>query len=129
MDAQKVKARRGFAAIAPEKQREIARMGGRAVAPARRSFSQDRALAARAGAAGGRNRHRGKGAGGAPGEPPREIVETPAAAPRGDGAAVRAPASAAPADDERRRFRGPGSQAAQAAGTPVPAADRAPGGR
>ena len=58
----------------------------------------------------------------------RAWIENPARAPLGEGPAVRAPASAAPADDERRRFRGPGSQAAQAAGTPVPAADRAQGG-
>lgn len=59
------KARRGFAAMDPDKQREIARKGGLSVDPARRSFSQDRSLAAAAGRAGGRNRHAGKGARGA----------------------------------------------------------------
>ena len=58
----KPKARRGFAAMSPEKQREIARKGGRSVDPARRSFSQNRSLAAAAGRKGGRNRHAGKGA-------------------------------------------------------------------
>lgn len=44
---------RGFAALTPERRREIARMGGAAVDPARRSFSQDRTLAQSAGAKGG----------------------------------------------------------------------------
>jgi hypothetical protein len=44
---------RGFAAMDPEKRREIARRGGAAVPFEKRSFSQDRQLAARAGAKGG----------------------------------------------------------------------------
>lgn len=44
---------RGFAAMDPERQREIARMGGRAVDPAKRSFSQNNDLARRAGRKGG----------------------------------------------------------------------------
>lgn len=44
---------RGFAAISPERQREIARKGGQSVPADKRSFSQDRALAAAAGKKGG----------------------------------------------------------------------------
>lgn len=50
---------RGFAAMDPQKQREIARKGGESVPPEKRSFSQDRSLAAAAGRTGGRNRHAG----------------------------------------------------------------------
>jgi general stress protein YciG len=52
---------RGFAAMDPQKQREIARKGGESVPPEKRSFSQDRRLAAAAGRTGGRNRHAGNG--------------------------------------------------------------------
>jgi general stress protein YciG len=55
----KTKARRGFAAMDPEKQREIARKGGASVPDDKRSFSQDRDLAARAGRAGGEMSHGG----------------------------------------------------------------------
>ena len=55
----KPKSKRGFAAMSPEKQREIARKGGSAVRPESRSFSQSRELAASAGAAGGRASHGG----------------------------------------------------------------------
>lgn len=48
------KSRRGFAAMDPEKLREIARKGGAAVPGHLRSFSQDRTLAAEAGTKGGR---------------------------------------------------------------------------
>lgn len=44
---------RGFAVMAPEQRREIASKGGKSLAPAQRSFSQDRALAAEAGRKGG----------------------------------------------------------------------------
>jgi uncharacterized protein len=44
---------RGFAAMSPERQREIARKGGMSVAPERRSFSQSRELASAAGRKGG----------------------------------------------------------------------------
>lgn len=53
------KARRGFAAMDPEKQREIARKGGSSVRPEQRSFSQDRSLAASAGRLGGEASHGG----------------------------------------------------------------------
>lgn len=48
--------KRGFASMSPEKQREIATKGGRAVPPEKRSFSADRQLAAEAGRKGGRSR-------------------------------------------------------------------------
>jgi general stress protein YciG len=44
---------RGFAAMDPERQREIARKGGRSVPDEKRSFSQNRELAAAAGRKGG----------------------------------------------------------------------------
>lgn len=44
---------RGFAAMNPEKQRAIASKGGQSVPPEKRSFSQDRSLAAEAGRRGG----------------------------------------------------------------------------
>ena len=46
-------ARRGFAAMDKERQREIARKGGASVPDDKRSFSQDRDLAASAGRKGG----------------------------------------------------------------------------
>ncbi len=45
--------RRGFASMDPERQREIARKGGASVPSEKRSFSQDRSLAAQAGRKGG----------------------------------------------------------------------------
>ncbi|AYV48563.1 stress-induced protein [Caulobacter flavus] len=45
--------KRGFAAMSPEKRRQIAAKGGAAVPPEKRSFSQNRDLAASAGRAGG----------------------------------------------------------------------------
>jgi general stress protein YciG len=50
----KPKSKRGFASMSPEKQREIARKGGKSVPSERRSFSQDIGLAAMAGQKGGR---------------------------------------------------------------------------
>ncbi|MDP3869141.1 general stress protein [Phenylobacterium sp.] len=47
------KARRGFAAMSPEKRLEIARRGGKAVRPENRSFAKNRDLAASAGRKGG----------------------------------------------------------------------------
>jgi general stress protein YciG len=47
------RAARGFAAMDPVRQREIARKGGRAVPDEKRSFSQNRELAATAGRKGG----------------------------------------------------------------------------
>lgn len=45
--------KRGFASMDPERQREIASMGGRAIKPEKRSFSQNKALARSAGKKGG----------------------------------------------------------------------------
>ena len=45
--------KRGFASMDPERQREIARKGGASVPSEKRSFSQDRNLAAQAGRKGG----------------------------------------------------------------------------
>jgi len=51
----KVKGRgRGFASMDPERRREIAAKGGRAVDPANRSFSKNRELARAAGSKGGK---------------------------------------------------------------------------
>ncbi len=50
---QPTKAKRGFAYMDPEKQREIASKGGKAVPAEKRSFSQDSDLAAAAGRKGG----------------------------------------------------------------------------
>lgn len=50
---QRPKARRGFAAMDPDKRREIARKGGASVPDEKRSFSQNRDLAAAAGRKGG----------------------------------------------------------------------------
>lgn len=47
------KSRRGFASMDPERQRAIAAKGGAAVPADKRSFSQDRQLAADAGRKGG----------------------------------------------------------------------------
>jgi general stress protein YciG len=44
---------RGFAAMTPERRREIASLGGSATSPSNRSFSKDRTLAADAGRKGG----------------------------------------------------------------------------
>ena len=46
--------KRGFASMDPERQREIARQGGASVPSEKRSFSQDRDLATRAGRKGGK---------------------------------------------------------------------------
>jgi general stress protein YciG len=51
----KPKSKRGFASMSPEKRSEIARKGGKSVPAAKRSFSQNADLAARAGQKGGRN--------------------------------------------------------------------------
>jgi uncharacterized protein len=46
--------RRGFAAMDPDRRREIARRGGASVPNDKRSFAQNRELAAKAGRKGGR---------------------------------------------------------------------------
>jgi general stress protein YciG len=56
---QKTPSRRGFAAMDKERQREIARKGGASVPDEKRSFSQDRDLAAAAGRKGGEASHGG----------------------------------------------------------------------
>lgn len=53
MDTPKLRTRRGFAAMDPERRREIARKGGASVPGDKRSFAKDRELASRAGKAGG----------------------------------------------------------------------------
>ena len=49
--------KRGFASMDPKRQREIARKGGASVPSEKRSFSQDRSLAASAGRKGGESSH------------------------------------------------------------------------
>jgi general stress protein YciG len=51
---------RGFASMDRDKQRAIASKGGQSVPPEKRSFSQDRQLAAAAGRKGGERSHGGK---------------------------------------------------------------------
>ena len=58
-DEQRPKAKRGFAAMSPEKRREIARKGGASVPSEKRSFSQSADLAAKAGRKGGEASHGG----------------------------------------------------------------------
>jgi general stress protein YciG len=53
MTTPKTKVLRGFAVMDPEKVREIARKGGASVPDEKRSFSQNRELAAAAGKKGG----------------------------------------------------------------------------
>lgn len=48
---------RGFASMSQERQRQIASMGGKAVPDGKRSFSQNRRLAAEAGRKGGQASH------------------------------------------------------------------------
>jgi general stress protein YciG len=55
--AQEQKSRRGFASMDAEKQREIARKGGRSVPSEKRSFSQNHKLASDAGRKGGHMSH------------------------------------------------------------------------
>lgn len=55
----KIKANRGFGAMSLEKRTEIARKGGMSVPADKRSFSQDRDLAASAGRKGGESSHGG----------------------------------------------------------------------
>ena len=52
-DPVKPKARRGFAAMSPEKRRAVSAKGGASIPPGKRSFSVDPELASRAGRAGG----------------------------------------------------------------------------
>jgi hypothetical protein len=66
-------ARRGFAAMDKDRQREIARKGGASVPDDKRSFSQDRDLAAAAGRKGGEASH---GGGRRRATPPQSEVRT-----------------------------------------------------
>jgi general stress protein YciG len=52
-DGSRKPAKRGFAAMDPERRREIARHGGASVPSEKRSFAQNRDLAANAGRKGG----------------------------------------------------------------------------
>ena len=47
--------KRGFALLSPERRKEIATLGGKSVAPSKRSFSTNKELAKKAGAKGGKN--------------------------------------------------------------------------
>lgn len=60
-DENKPKARRGFAAMSAEMQRQIARKGGQSVPDEKRSFFRNRELASKAGSKGGRASHGGRG--------------------------------------------------------------------
>jgi general stress protein YciG len=51
---EKIKSKRGFASMSPEKRAAIASMGGKAVKPENRAFSKDRTLASRSGKKGGK---------------------------------------------------------------------------
>lgn len=50
---ERIKSKRGFASMSPEKRAAIASKGGKAVKPENRAFSKDRALASSAGRKGG----------------------------------------------------------------------------
>ena len=51
---EKIKSKRGFASMSPEKRAAIASMGGKAVKPENRAFSKNAALASNAGKKGGK---------------------------------------------------------------------------
>jgi general stress protein YciG len=51
----KPKSKRGFACMSPERRREIAALGGKAVSPEKRAFSRRPSLAAKAGRKGGKS--------------------------------------------------------------------------
>lgn len=55
MDDTKPKSNKGFASMTPERRREVASKGGRAVKAENRSFSRDKTLARNAGKKGGKN--------------------------------------------------------------------------
>lgn len=56
-EAKLARSNRGFASMDAEKQREIARKGGRSVPNEKRSFSQNHQLASEAGRKGGQSSH------------------------------------------------------------------------
>ena len=51
---EKIKSKRGFASMSPEKRAVIASMGGKAVKPENRAFARDLGLASSAGRKGGK---------------------------------------------------------------------------
>lgn len=51
---EKIKSKRGFASMSPEKRAAIASMGGKAVKPENRAFAKDLGLASSAGRKGGK---------------------------------------------------------------------------
>lgn len=53
LESDRPRGRRGFAAMDPDRRREIARKGGASVPNEKRSFAKDRDLAANAGRKGG----------------------------------------------------------------------------
>jgi general stress protein YciG len=55
MDDTKPKSNKGFASMTPERRKELASKGGRAVKAENRSFSRDKNLAREAGKKGGKN--------------------------------------------------------------------------
>lgn len=59
-ESTKPKSTRGFASMDATRQREIASKGGQSVPQEKRSFSQDRELAAQAGRKGGQNSRGGR---------------------------------------------------------------------
>ena len=54
LPSSKPSGKRGFAALSPERRREIAKMGGKAVPKEKRSFSTNKKLASDAGSRGGK---------------------------------------------------------------------------
>ena len=60
IDSERPRGRRGFAAMDPERRREIARKGGASVPSEKRSFAKDRDLAANAGRKGGSSSRSGR---------------------------------------------------------------------
>lgn len=92
---------RGFASMDAAKQREIASKGGQSVPAAKRSFSQDRRLAAEAGRKGGQSSH----GGGRGKQQPQTPGPQPAAARHGQTSGAPGPVAEerqnAPADAEK----------------------------
>jgi len=78
---------RGFASMDAAKQREIASKGGQSVPAAKRSFSQDRRLAAEAGRKGGQSSH-GGGRSKQPGAPEQVTTAQSTGAGQPGGAAT-----------------------------------------
>ena len=113
---QRSSSERGFAAMDPAKQREIARKGGESVPAAKRSFSQDHALAAQAGRKGGqsvaaedrsfsRNRELAAEAGRKGGQVPRSVRPRKATRmSRPKRRTVRKRIASATSDEGERRF-------------------------